>query len=307
MWDCEGSLREFARQIEPRAAQKAAASRSQNHLRTLLESGQFGNRILDAYLSGSYARDTALAPIDDVDIVVVVDPAGWPRQFWSATPEPDQILDSFARAIRYRYPNSSVHLQRRSVCLTLDHLHVDVVPAIALAGEGHRIQIPDAEAGEWITSAPKRHTEIATEINQMHDGRFKPVVKLLKSWNHALPRTACLKSFAIETLAATLFRNVQLSSLQEGLCLFFDFLAGRRSEAVLYTWGKNYGVHMSLWSHELPDLAGTGTNLLAKVDDDRREKFLEQAVRSRDALIAAQKARDPDSAVRYVAAALKMA
>lgn len=307
MWDCEAALRDLARQVEPTPAQKAAASRSQNYLRSLLTSGQFGDRVLDVYLSGSYARDTALAPIDDVDIVVVVDPAGWSRSFWSTTPAPDQILESFARAIRYRYPNSSVYMQRRSVCLTLDHLHIDVVPAVALPGDGHRIQIPDADSGEWITSAPRRHTEIATEINQRHGGRFKPEVKLLKYWNHALPQTARLKSFAIETLAATLFRNVSLPSLQEGLRLFFDFLASRNGESVLYRWDKNYGIHMSLWSHELQDLAGSGTNLLAKVDSDRREKFLEHAVRSRDSLIAADKARGGEFAIRHITAALKMA
>ena len=155
MWDREVSLRELTRQIEPSAAQKAAASRSQNYLRVLLQSQQFGRRILDAYLSGSYARDTALAPIDDVDIVVVVDPAGWPRQFLSEAPEPDQILQSFARAIRHRYPEAAVYLQRRSVCLTLDHVDIDVVPAIELCGEGHRIRIPDTDSGEWDDLRPQ--------------------------------------------------------------------------------------------------------------------------------------------------------
>lgn len=307
MWDCEGTLRDLASQVEPSAAQKSAASRSQNHLRSELDSGQFRNRILDAYLTGSYARDTALAPIDDVDIVVVVDPEGWSRSFWSALPEPKMLLESFARAIRYRYPSSSVFLQRRSVCLTLNHLSIDVVPAVVASGEGHRIKIPDVDLGEWITSAPRRHTEIATDINQRYGGRFKPQVKLLKNWNYGLPETARLKSFAIETLAATLFRHVNLPSLQEGLRLFFDFLADRKGESVLYTWNQSYGIHMSAWSHELHDLAGTGTNLLVKLDGNRRNKFLEQAVRSRDLLVAAEKARGAESAIRHIRAALKMA
>lgn len=306
MWDCEQSLRELARSVEPTAAQKAAASRSQNYMRTLLQSGQFGDRVVGGYLSGSYARDTALAPIDDVDIIVLIDPEGWPRNFWSAKPEPEQILQSFARAIRYRYPNSSVHVQRRSVCLTLNHLYIDIVPGIECHDGGDRIQIPDTDSGDWITSAPKRHTAIATEINQMHGGRFKPEVKLLKYWNYQLPQSARLKSFAIETLAATLFSNVNLPSLQEGLGLFFDFLAGQNDQAVLYQWPKNYGIHMSVWSHKLLDLAGTGSNLMAKVDDGRREKFLDQAIRSRDRLIAARKARNAVSAVEHIGAALRM-
>lgn len=38
---------------------------------------------------------------------------------------------------------------------------------------------------------------------------------------------------------------------------------------------------MNWWTQELPDLAGTGSNLLARVDRDRRVKFLEHAVRAR--------------------------
>jgi hypothetical protein len=305
MLDCERALRGLASDIEPTPKQKEAASRSQINLRSLLEEGEFGRRILDAYLSGSYARDTALAPIDDVDIVIIVDPAGWERPLFSSLPEPKQILESFARAIRYRYPDSSVRLQRRSVCLTLSHLHIDVVPAVTVPGQGHRIRIPDTAAGEWITSAPRRHTEIATEINQRHSGRFKPLVKLLKYWNNALPQAAHLKSFAIETIAATLFNKVSCPSVQEGLRLFFDFLADRRNEAQLYTWPENYGIQMSFWAHELPDLAGTGTNLLAKLDADRRDKFLTYAVRSRDLMIAAEKARDSEFAMRHVRSALR--
>jgi len=306
MWDCEESLRELVRSVEPTAPQKAAASRSQNYVRALLQSGQFGDRVIGEYLSGSYARDTALAPIDDVDIIILINPEGWPQNFWSAKPDPERVLQSFARATRYRYPNSSVHVQRRSVCLTLNHLCIDIVPGIESHGEGDRIQIPDTDSGEWITSAPKRHTAIATEINQMHGGRFKPEVKLLKYWNYQLPECARLKSFAIETLAATLFSDVDLPSLQEGLGLFFDFLAGQKDQAVLYQWPKNFGVHMSVWSHKLPDLAGTGSNLMAKVDDGRRIKFLEQAIRSRDHLIAARKARSPAAAAERIGAALRM-
>lgn len=251
MWDCEAPLRKLASHIEPSAAQKAAASRSEGHLRALLQVGQFGGRIVDVYLIGSYARDTAVSPIDDVDVLVVVDPKGWPRHFFGSKPEPDKILQSFARAIRYRYPNSSVHIQRRSVCLTLNHLYIDVVPAIELGSDGDLIQIPDADSDEWITSAPKRHTAIATEINRRNGGRFKPIVKLLKYWNHQLPQTTRLNSFAIETLAGTLFRSVSLPSSQEGLRLFYDFLAARANGAILYKWPSDYGVHTGMWSRQL--------------------------------------------------------
>lgn len=305
MWDFEPELRSFVAKIEPSAAQKTTASTSHNYLRSLLNSGQFGNRILDSYLSGSYARDTALSPIDDVDIIFVVDPRGWPTGLLATRPNPDQILKSFAGAIRYRYPNSSVYMQRRSVCLSLNHLDIDVVPAISTNGAGKQILIPDVNTDSWIASAPKVHTEIGVQINKIAGGRFKPLVKLLKYWNAQLPETARMKSFAVETIAATLFQRVSLPSLQEGLRLFFDFVAGLDDQACLYTWTSRYGVSLSYWADEIPDLAGTGGNLAAGLDSGRRTRFLEHAVRSRDALIAAERARTMDSAIGYILAALR--
>jgi hypothetical protein len=306
MWDCESELRRLVRGIEPSSAQKSGASRSHNHLRNLLDTGEFGNRIVDSYLSGSYARDTAISPIDDVDIIVVVDPEGWPRRFLNSHPDPDSVLQSFARAIRYRYPHSRVHVQRRSVRLNLYHLDIDVVPAIALKGDRQLVEIPDADSEEWLTSAPRRHSEIATEINLTHGGRFKPLVKLLKYWNCRLPKTADLKSFAIETMAARVFCNVGLPTIQDGLRRFFDFMAGRADQAILYRWTDNYGIQLSWWAHEVPDLAGTGSNLVARVDSERRKKFLEHAIRARDALIQAERARTPESSVQRIGSALRM-
>jgi hypothetical protein len=61
-----------------------------------------------------------------------------------------------------------------------------------------------------------------------------------------------------------------------------------------------------VWSHELPDLAGTGNNLLNKVDDDRRGRFLENAIRSRDRLVQADRARDAAAATVHLTGALRM-
>ena len=306
MWDCERDLREMVQDIEPSPSYKSAASRSHNYLREVLDTGQFSSRIVDSYLSGSYARDTALHPIDDVDIVVVVDPAGWPSGFFGGYPPPDKILQSFATAIRYRYNQSSVYVQRRSVRLSLYHLDIDVVPAIQITGGRHRVEIPDGDSGEWIVSAPKAHTEIATEINQAQGKRFKPLVKLLKYWNSQLPDSARLKSFAIETLAATLFRHVNCRSLQEGLRCFFDFVASRRDQEILYSWPQGYGIQMNWWAQELHDIAGTGSNLLARFDGDHCKRFIQHAVRSRDALVLAENARTQESAARHIAKALKL-
>jgi hypothetical protein len=259
--------------------QKNGAVRSQNNLRDLLFTGNLEARMVETYLTGSYARETAVQPLDDVDIVVLIDPTKWDIPFLASYPKPDDVLGTFARAIRYRYPNSSVHTQRRSIGLKLNHLDIDVVPAI---NEGHDlIRIPDRTSGKWIQCAPKRHTALATKVNLLRGQRFKPLVKLLKTWNRNLPSTACLKSFTIETLATRIFQQEPLGTLDEGALYFFDFLAQFTEAGAIFEWNSKCGISFDSWSETMvvPDTAGTGSNVAARVDWTRAQKFLGQAGR----------------------------
>jgi hypothetical protein len=306
MANCESAIRDYLKKIEPTLTQNDGAQRSHNYLREILCTGQFTSRIKTSYLSGSYERDTAIAPLDDVDIIFVIYPKAWQTGLLSLYPTPRTVLESFARAVRYRYNDSSVRMQRRSICLQLYHLDIDLVPAIEADAAGQMILVPDAETGNWIKSSPRTHSYIATSINQNRKGNFKPLVKLLKRWNSNLPSTANFKSFAIETMAARLFQTTDIPNLQDGLLRFFDFVAHLDGKAQAYTWSDQCSISLNRWSTEVPDLAETGSNLVAKVDGERRKKFLEYAVRSRDRMIDALTAVSVDTACKRVSEALRL-
>lgn len=308
---CETYLWEIVRSIEPTQTQKNGAVRSQNYLRKALNSGQMASRIETSYLSGSYARDTAIYPLDDVDIIFIINPLSWPNisnlLFGSSEfPAPEKVLDSFANAIRYRYPVSSVFGQRRSVRLQLYHLDIDVVPAIQDKIDKNLIHIPDSNANKWILSSPLKHSENATAVNKFQDGRFKPLVKLLKYWNGNLPSTANFKSFAIETMAVRIFKNFKFTSLQEGLRLFFDFIAFSSSNKTRYVWKDSYEISLRLFSFNIPDAAETGTNVAANIDDERRRRFIDQAIRSRTKIDESFNTLSQEAACRRVFEALKI-
>lgn len=306
MASCESEIWEYLKKIEPTAAQKDGAKRSHSYLRDILCTGQFASRIKNSYLSGSYARDTAIAPLDDVDIIFVINPQAWKIGLLSSTPSPETVLRSFASAVRYRYPNSSIRTQRRSICLQLYHLDIDVVPAIEADSYGQMILVPDADTGCWIKSSPKLHADAATKVNQSRSGNFKPLVKLLKNWNSNLPSTANFKSFIVETMAARLFEKVGIPSLEDGLLLFFDFVAHLDGEAQAYKWTDRYGMSLSRWADEIYDLAGTGSNLVANLDGDRRQKFLDHAIRSRNKMLEARQAVRIETACSRVSEALRL-
>lgn len=303
MANCETQLWALVAEIEPTKAQKEGASTSHNYLRSLLDEGQFGKRIIRSFLSGSYARDTAIRPIDDVDVVFVVDPAGW-QGLRIGLPTPEKILESFANAIRYRYPVSSVYGQRRSVRLQLNHLDIDVVPAVQDPGNSKHIWIPDVDTGNWLKSAPQVQMELATSINTSRAGRFKPLVKVLKYWNSNLPSTTKFKSFSVETIATHVFKNIAINSVQEGLLLFFDFVAYAADKTTHYKWASKYNVNLQWMFAQVPDASGSGTNVVQGLLEDRREKFVAAAVRSRDRMNQARDTLNTDTAIARIREAL---
>lgn len=309
MASCEHYLKELLRTIEPTRAQKDGASRSQTFLRNILDSGNMSRVIVDDYLSGSYPRETAIRPLEDVDIIFVVDPGHWPRDEFtllaSDYPDPEAVLKTFINAIRRRYDGSPLRLQSKSVRLQLYHLNIDVVPAIDRGRGDHTIMIPDRRSGKWILTAPRRHTELATDINRLRDGLFKPLVKLLKFWNSGLPSTADFRSFAVETIACRLFQKRSFQSLEQGLLLFFDFVASFANQGEVIQWSDTCGVELGWLECQVPDLANTGSNVVVKVDNTRKGNFIKHAIVSRNRMLAATKTRSDRAAWTQVSAALR--
>lgn len=292
---------------EPSEAQKRAASTSHNAIREALDSERMkmSARITGDYLSGSYARRTAIAPIDDVDIIFLIDPTEWGSSGPDDYPEPDRVLSTFARAIRVHRSASRIRIQRRSVRLSMYAMDIDAVPAIP-TNRSDYIVIPDRFSDEWLLTAPKHHSTVATEVNRRRNSLFIPLVKILKGWNSTLPKTTRLKSFTIETMAVRIFRKTAFGSLFEGALLFFDFLCWQFSEPTLCEWEDDFDVRLGWADYSLPDVAETGSNLLHNLSGDRRTAFLTAALRSRTHLDAATRARSPERCADQIQKALRL-
>ena len=160
------------------------------------------------FLTGSYGRHTKTKPLKDVDIFFPL--VGDSKKTWREK-APSAILSAFEDCLGNAYGKDSVERGRRCVTVTFDKknptltedgkvLSIDAVPAIAL---NDHYEIADGHLGKWIKSNPEVHAAESTAKNKALDGKWIPLVKMLKAWNRHSGKPI-EPSFLVEVMAQSL-------------------------------------------------------------------------------------------------------
>ena len=171
--------------------------------------------VLDDFLTGSYMRNTMIAPLKsaDVDIFVVLDSSYYTQDGQAA------LLDRVKRVLRKTYTDTpDISRAGQAVTITFTDFKVDVVPAFNRQGGGYLI--PDTIGKRWIGSDPKKHVSIWSDRNKAKNGQLVPVLKMLKCWNRE--NGGYFNSFYLETLALQVFDGITISNDWSGVRYFFD-------------------------------------------------------------------------------------
>lgn len=192
----------FLSDIEPSSSTVGEISTAQKSLRDYLSSHEeYSDRYQSSYLSGSYAKHTAIRPAKDdgnrdVDIVV--------ETGHSIDDSPAGVLEELRSALADTSKYSTARVQTHSVGIQLSKLDIDVV---LLAKQNESWYIGDAKTGEWNRTNPKGHKEWSTEVNEEHDRKYKPVVKILKWWRlkHCPEGSRWPKGITLEKMVADSF------------------------------------------------------------------------------------------------------
>lgn len=169
---------------------KAAHETVRDQLRT---DDEFKDAHKDTFLSGSYARHTAINDINDVDVICVAD--------IDETITAPEVVLAWTESILGKYYKKTQR-QGRSVGVQADKgVWLDIVPATTMNGADGPLWIPDREAREWVSTHPKGQISAATDKNKATSGYYVQVVKLMKFWRDRLPTDSCkLKSYILESL-----------------------------------------------------------------------------------------------------------
>jgi predicted nucleotidyltransferase len=139
-------------------------------------------------LMGSYRRGTAIRPLSDIDVFVVLDAA---KHANTRAGGPHALLKEIARALRVAYPAHQPRLQGRSVNVEFAGTGIgyDLVPAFAsgwmrtLDGKPAEYEIPDRNLNQWIKTNPQRHHDACVAANERAGGMLNGLIKAVKQWN----------------------------------------------------------------------------------------------------------------------------
>lgn len=277
---------DFLSEIEPSPTTKSVCSSAHSTLRGKLEQHDSYKDIhVNTYLSGSYARNTALRPRQsngtvrrpDVDIIVITN--------HMESDLPSNVIGTLRKVVR-SLGYTEVEANRRSICVSLGSVEMDVVPVIHDPWEDNGWLIADKSEERWLKTNPMGHNLWASGVNKKANGYFVPLVKLVKWWRREnLPHLRRPKGFILETLVAK-HMDYKETSYEE---LFAKFLESVRDE---YGWMVLSGVVPSLEDPSVP-----GNNVFSRVKAEEFKRFYDMAEAHATLVRRAQRETDSDKAL----------
>jgi len=212
------SFQKLKANLEITGLQETVVSTRQNNVRDAVKADL---TVLDSFLTGSYSRNTMIAPLSeaDIDIFVVLDASYFYNYDNGQNGGQAGLLDLVKRTLRKTYTKTpDISRNGQAVTIRFTDFMVDVVPAFNRKGGGYLI--PNSINKTWISTDPKKHVELVTNSNKAHDGDFVPLVKMIKAWNKN--NNKYFSSFHLEVLALQSLNNVKISDYPSGMRYFLD-------------------------------------------------------------------------------------
>lgn len=204
--------------LEITGLQSETVSTRQQSVRKVIEDEL---AVKDSFLTGSYRRNTMIAPLSeaDIDVFVVLDNSYFYDYTEGRNGGQAGLLDLVKRTLRRTYTRTpDISRNGQAVTIRFDDFMVDVVPAFNRSGGGYLI--PNSISQRWIETDPQKHVEIFSQANSIHNGDFIPLVKMIKGWNKNTGQH--FRSFHLEVLALRVLTNVTISDFSSGSRYFFD-------------------------------------------------------------------------------------
>lgn len=205
------SFDEMRQRMEITDLQATTVSTRQQSIRDAVANGL---TVVDSFLTGSYARSTMIAPLNqtDVDIFVVLN-SGYFAQY-----TPSSLLTVVRDVLLRTYKTPQISANGQAVTLTFSDFAVDVVPSYNRMHGGYLI--PEPSSNGWISTDPRLQANLITQQNRIHAGLLIPLVKMVKAWNRT--NNTPFVPLYLELLVVSLFVNRGISDYPGALAHVFE-------------------------------------------------------------------------------------
>ena len=228
----QDAFKKFRSRLELTQKEQDDASRRQSEIRGVM---QEDFDVEHDFLTGSYRRWTKTKPLKDVDIFCVL---GQKERHYRDK-APDELLKAVEKTLAKKYGSGCVRRQRRSVSVDFGIredengetgervMSFDVVPAFT---KDDYYEIPDtATSAGWTKTDPRVHYDKAVAANDAYDGKWKGLVRMMKSWNREQGKPI-RPSFLIEVMALEVLYPPWGGVYSREMQAFFHTLADRVRE-----------------------------------------------------------------------------
>ncbi|WP_338872930.1 nucleotidyltransferase [Myxococcus stipitatus] len=219
MWTVRQAMQRLVEELEIPPARLKTVTRQHEVVRAILREALAPP---EDFISGSYGRRTAVHPLHDVDLFVVLNPQRHPR----GTRTTDETLKQVRHVFKEEWVGRELpRLQTHSVGIDFSsNIHIDIVPAYRHEQVGYLI--PQRGTGAWIHTNPKWHQDVAARADEAAGHQLNRLIKLVKHWNRQ-QQSSPLRSFHLEVMCYQAFSRPPTGTLLEQLGGLFEFLAKR--------------------------------------------------------------------------------
>lgn len=190
------AFQKFLQALEITEVQRKRAEEQKGRVRAILDERLKPEVVR---VSGSFDRRTAIRPLHDIDLFLVLNENVYGR----LRSEPARrSLDEVQAALQRAHPNGvSIRPQRRSVNISFQSTGIgyDVVPAFPLRSKPGVYIIPDVDRQSWIWTNPETHADLCNQADRRAGHVLKQLIKAVKHWN--VQHGKQLGSFHLEVMS----------------------------------------------------------------------------------------------------------
>lgn len=154
-----------------------------------------------AFLQGSFARKTMIAPLRDIDKVVIL-ASRW--AYLATVPGgPDKAMDLIQAVIAGRWPTAKFERTRHSLKVDFGEtgFSFDIVPGFETDTEDDDVNIADRETGGWRRSNTRSLLRAVRKRDEDCDGRFVHQARMVKSFGRNVIGFEAFPGLHVEAIA----------------------------------------------------------------------------------------------------------